>query len=77
MWEAKQRKKKRFVESIKKAQAKSEQIFDNDSFTALAKARQVREIYRKAMKQTKPKSKEIIIGQGINGSQEVLDCGTE
>lgn len=77
MWEAKQRKKKRFVETIKKARAQSEQIFDNDSFTPLAKARQVREIYRQAMKKSKPKSKEIIIGRLLTASQEVFDRGSQ
>ena len=32
-------------------------------FTPLAKARQVREIYKKAIKSSKPKSKEIIVGK--------------
>ena len=63
IWEAKQRKKKRFVESLKKAQSKSEQIFDNETFTPLAKARQVRQIYRQAMNKNKPKKKEVIVGK--------------
>jgi hypothetical protein len=62
IWEAKARKKKRFVESLKKAQKKSEQVFDNEAYTPLAKARQVREIYKKAMNNSKPKQKEIIVG---------------
>jgi hypothetical protein len=65
VWEAKQRKKKRFVESLKKARAKSEQVFDNEAFTPLAKARQVRQIYRQALKKNKPKAKEIIVGKRL------------
>lgn len=57
------RKKKRFIESLKKAKKQSEQVFDNEMFTPLAKARQVREIYKKAIKSSKPKSKEIIVGK--------------
>ena len=65
VWEAKQRKKKRFIENLKKARKQSEQVFDNDAFTPLAKARQVRQIYKQAMSKNKPKAKEIIIGERL------------
>lgn len=63
VWEAKQRKKKRMVESLKRAHKQSAQIFDNDSFTGMAKARQVRQIYKKAEKTNAIKKKEIIVAR--------------
>ena len=63
VWEAKQRKKKRLFDSLRKARSQSEQVFDNDAYSPNAKARQVRDIYKKALKKSKPKDKETIVGK--------------
>ena len=82
VWEYKMRKKKRFIESLKKARKQSEQVIDNNMFTPLAKAREVRTIYRKAMKKNKPKPKETIVGINfiffdLIKSQKILNCCTK
>ena len=48
---------------MKRAAKKSEQIIENDTYTGFAKAKQIGEIYRKALKFQRPKKKEIIVGK--------------
>lgn len=61
--EAKFRKKKRFINSMKKAKNKAEEIFDNDAIGAFSKARQINQVYRRAKKSQRPKMKEIIVAK--------------
>lgn len=65
VWEAKMRKKKKLHHAMKRAAKKSEQIIENDTYTGYSKAKQISEIYRRALKFQKPKKKEVIVGKTL------------
>lgn len=64
--EAKARQKKRFFNSMKKANSKAEQIFESDGLTGYSKARQINDLYKKAARKARPKKKEIIVAKRYN-----------
>ena len=61
--EAKMRQRKRLFNSIKKANQKAEAIFENDSIGGFSKAKQINNLYKSAVRKTKPKKKEVFVAK--------------
>lgn len=54
------RQKKRFVNSLKKAQTKVSGLLDQEGLDPRTKARQINELYKRAVRTKKPKGKKMI-----------------
>jgi len=61
--EAKYRKKKKLVNNLKKAQSEAAEIYENEGLSPFTKARSINQLYRKAIKKSKPKKKQIIVSK--------------
>ena len=44
------RKRKKFIKSMKKAEGKANNILQNETYSDFSKAKQINELYRKAVK---------------------------
>ena len=66
--EAKMRIRKRAFNSMKKANQKAEQIFENDSIGGFSKARQINDLYAKAAKKSRPKKKEVFVAKTFSSA---------
>ena len=61
--EAKYRKKKKMVNNLKKAQSEAAEIYENEGLSPFTKARSINQLYRKAIKKSKPKKKQVIVSK--------------
>jgi AdoMet-dependent rRNA methyltransferase SPB1 len=61
--EAKYRKKKKMINNLKKAQSEAAEIYDNEGLSPFTKARSINQLYRKAIKKSKPKMKQVFVSR--------------